>query len=85
MKYHKITINGNVMYREFDPSTGYYDNQMITEDDLVEQLLEEAVDSEIEIDEEEIERAINYIPSSFQREMVQNYISYLQAVIESYE
>ncbi|WP_235192199.1 hypothetical protein [Cytobacillus firmus] len=83
-KYHKITMNGKVMYREFDPTTGYYENEMITEEDLVEQLLEEAVDSEIEIDEEEIDRAINYIPSSFQREMVQNYIAYLQAVIESH-
>ncbi|MGD6875659.1 hypothetical protein [Bacillus infantis] len=84
-KYHKITMNGKVMYREFDPTTGYYKSEMLSEEDLIEQLLEEVVDSEIDIDESEIERAINYIPSPFQREMVQNYITYLESIVESFE
>lgn len=84
-KYHKITMNGKIMYREFDPSTGYYETDMLSEEELMEQLLEDVVDSEIEIDESEIERAINYIPSPFQREMVQNYITYLETIVESLE
>ncbi len=30
-KYHKITMNGKIMYREFDPSTGYYESEMLSE------------------------------------------------------
>jgi hypothetical protein len=59
--------------------------EMLREEDLIEQLLEEVVESEIEIGEDEIERAINYIPRPYQREMVQNYINYLEAVVESLE
>jgi hypothetical protein len=84
-KYHKVTVNGKVFFREYDTSTGYYDNEVLKEEDLIEQLLEEVVEAEIEIDEDEIERAINYIPSPCQRDMVQNYINYLQSLVESFE
>jgi hypothetical protein len=83
--YHKVIMNGQVFFRSFDETTGYYEEELLTEKELAQRLLDEAVTSEIEIDEEEIERAINYIPSSFQREMVQNYITYLEAVVESLE
>ncbi|MFD2214989.1 hypothetical protein [Metabacillus endolithicus] len=83
--YHKITINGKVFFREFDSTRGYYENEMLTEAELIEQLLGEVVESEIEIDESEVERAIYSIPSPFQREMVQKYINYLEAVVESLE
>jgi len=83
--YHKITINGKVFFREFDSTRGYYENEMLTEEEFIEQLLAEVVESEIDIDESEIERAIYNIPSPFQREMVQKYINYLEAVVESLE
>ncbi|WP_077214998.1 hypothetical protein [Bacillus dakarensis] len=79
--YHKITINGSVFFREFDTTRGYYENEMLTEDELIQQLMEEVVEAEVEIDEGEIERAINCISSPFQRKMVQNYINYLEAVL----
>jgi hypothetical protein len=78
-------MNGQVFFRSFDESTGYYEEELLTEKELTQRLLEDAVTSEIDIDEDEIERSINYIPSSFQREMVQNYITYLEAVVESLE
>ncbi|WP_108668940.1 hypothetical protein [Peribacillus acanthi] len=84
-KYHKIIINGKEFYREFDSTLGHYENEMLSEKEVIERLLEEVVESEIEIDEVEIERAINYIPSPFQREMVQNYINYLETIVESLE
>jgi hypothetical protein len=83
--YHKVIMNGQVFFRSFDESTGYYEEELLTEKELTQRLLEDAVTSEIDIDEDEIERSINYIPSSFQREMVQNYITYLEAVVESLE
>ena len=81
--YHKITINGSVFFREFDTSRGYYENEMLTENQLIQQLMEEVIEAEIDIDEEEIDRAIQCISSPFQRKMVQNYINYLEAVVES--
>ncbi|WP_433744958.1 hypothetical protein [Falsibacillus pallidus] len=84
-KYHKVTINGEVLYREFDPSTGYYENEMLSQEDLIERIFEEVVESEIEIDEVEIQRAIHCIPSLIHREMIQNYLTYLETVVESLE
>lgn len=40
---------------------------MLSEEDLIEQLLEEVIDSEIEIDEGKIEKANHVIPSPFHR------------------
>ena len=81
--YHKVIMNGRVYFRDFDESTGLYDDEMLTGKGLIERLMEDAVSSTIEIDQEAIERAITHIPSVFQREMVQNYINYLEAVVES--
>jgi len=83
--YHKIIMNGKVSYREFDEAAGFYEGEMLTEKELIERLLDDAVSSTVEIDQEAIERAINYIPSSFQREMVQNYVNYLEVLVESLE
>jgi hypothetical protein len=83
--YHKVIMNGQIYFRSFDESTGYYEEELLTEKELAQRLLEDAVTSEIEIDEEEIQLSINSIPSSPQREMVQNYITYLEAVVESLE
>lgn len=83
--YHKIVMNGEVRYREFDEATGFYEDEMLTKQELIERLLDDAVSSTIEINQEAIERAINYIPSAFQREMVQNYVNYLEALVESLE
>lgn len=83
--YHKIIMNGQVYFRGFEESTGFYEDEMLTKQELIERLLDDAVSSTIEIDQEAIERAINCIPSNFQREMVQNYVNYLEAVVESLE
>jgi hypothetical protein len=83
--YHKVIMNGQIYFRSFDESTGYYEEELLTEKELAQRLLEDVVTSEIEIDEEEIQLSINSIPSSPQREMVQNYITYLEAVVESLE
>lgn len=83
--YHKIILNGVTFFREFDSSCGFYGQERLSQKELIEQLMDEAVESSIEIDEEEVIQAIRTIPSIMQREMVQNYITYLEMVAESLE
>ncbi|MGE7603968.1 hypothetical protein ACQKL5_15960 [Peribacillus sp. NPDC097675] len=81
--YHKIVMNGRVLYREFDSARGHYELEMITEQELIEILMDQAVESSIEVDQEAINCAVRGIMSTIQREMVQNYITYLEMVSES--
>ena len=81
--YHKITINGETIFREFNSASGYYGQDKLTKEELIEQLMDEVIESSIEIDEEEINQAIRSIPSYSQRESVQNHITYLEMVAES--
>ncbi|MGE7660262.1 hypothetical protein ACQKL6_00965 [Peribacillus sp. NPDC097197] len=83
--YHKITINGVTFFREFNSASGYYGLDELTKEELVEQIMDEVIESSVEIDEEEINQAIRSIPSYSQRESVQNYITYLEMVAESLE
>ncbi|KAB7665151.1 hypothetical protein [Bacillus sp. B1-b2] len=84
-RYNKIIINGEITYRGFNEATGFYDNEVLTEEELIEELLGEVVEDVIEIDKGQIERAISCIPTIHQREMVQNYLDYLECLVESME
>ena len=84
-RFHKIIENGEVSYREFNEATGYYEAEMLTEEELVEHLKEEAVEDIIEVDKGQIERAISTIPDRYQRELVQNYLDYVERLAESFE
>lgn len=83
--YHKIVIDGEVQYREFNESTGFYENEILSEEELVEQLLQEAIEEVIEVDKARIERAISTIPDQYQRETVQAYLDYMESLVESFE
>lgn len=84
-RFHKIVIDGEKHYRELNEATGYYENQILSEDEVIELLLEEAVEDVIEVDKAQVERAISCVPQSYQRELIQNYIDYLEHLIESFE
>jgi hypothetical protein len=84
-RYHKIVINGEKQYRALNEVTGTYEDEILSEEDLIEQLLEDAIEEVIEIDKGQVERAICCLPSSSQREMVRNYIDYLERIAESFE
>lgn len=83
--YHKIVMNGEVRYREINDSTGFYENETFSEVELIEQLLEEAVEEVIEVDKARIERAISTITDRYQRETVQAYLDYMESLVESFE
>jgi hypothetical protein len=84
-RYNKIVHDGEIYYREINESTGYYEDETLSEAELMEHLLAEAVGEVIEIDKGQIERAISCIPNIHQRELVQNYIDYLERLVESLE
>lgn len=83
--YHKIVMDGEVRYREINDSTGFYENETLSEYELIEQLLGEAVEEVIEVDKARIERTISTIPDKNQRETVQAYLDYLEGLVESFE
>jgi TRAP-type C4-dicarboxylate transport system substrate-binding protein len=84
-RYHKIVMNGEKYYRAFNEATGYYETEILAEQDLMNQLIEEAVIRVVEFDKGEIERAVSTIMDQYQREMVQNYLDYLERLVESLE
>jgi len=84
-KYHKIILNGKVYYREFHEASGLYEDELLSEEELIERYLDDVVESTIEIDQGEIQRIINCIPHSIHRERIQNYIEYMERLVESLE
>lgn len=77
--FHKIVENGEKTYRRVNESTGYYEDEVLTGEEVIEELLDESVEEFIEIDKGQIERSIH------QREIVQNYIDYLERLVDSLE
>ncbi|MGJ9385251.1 hypothetical protein [Salipaludibacillus sp. CF4.18] len=74
---HVIKLNGQEWFRKFNDGTGTYDD-LVTKDELLEVLLEEFVTHEIEVDNKDLARVLKSIPSSADRELLRNYIEYLE-------
>ncbi|MED1203286.1 hypothetical protein [Heyndrickxia acidicola] len=85
MRYNKIVLESEVLYRGYDESTGYYQRGMLTEKELCQKLREEAIDNVININTELVEQAIGKIPDEHHREMVHSYLDYLEHLVESFE
>lgn len=78
-KYHRIIIDGVSYYREYSYGLDSY-GELLSEDELVQMLLEKVIDEEIEINEREIEAALRRISDSRDRNLLQNYIRYLERI-----
>lgn len=77
VKYHRIIIDGVPYYREYSYGLDSY-GEMLSEDELVQMLLEEVVEEEIEINKRDIEAALRRISDREDRNLLQNYIRYLE-------
>ncbi|WP_240371388.1 hypothetical protein [Anoxybacteroides rupiense] len=77
-KYHRIIIDRVPYYREYSYGLDGY-GEMLSEDELVQLLLEE-VDEEIEISEREIEAALRRIEDRDDQNLLQSYIRYLERI-----
>jgi sporulation-control protein spo0M len=84
-KYHKIVQDGEEYYRAFNETTGCYESETLTEEELIEQLKEDAVEEIIEVDSGQVERAIRTIPQKYQQDLVRSYVAYLERLVDSLE
>ncbi|KIL45559.1 hypothetical protein KP77_28510 [Jeotgalibacillus alimentarius] len=84
-KYKKIMMNGDVYFREIDEATGFFESETMSEEELVELLLDEAIISEVEVNFEEIKRGIQSIPNVRSREIVEDYMDYLEELVSTLE
>jgi hypothetical protein len=78
--YHRIVIDGENYYREYSHSMEKYDD-LITEQELMEILLDQVVEDEIEISQERIEHALRRMADREDRELLNNYICYLERLV----
>ncbi|MCM3411135.1 hypothetical protein [Metabacillus litoralis] len=75
--YHKIIIDGENFYREYNGGNEQYD-ELLNEQELFELLLESVVEEEIEISHSKIQQALRRISYSDDRDLLNNYICYLE-------
>ncbi|MBE4907877.1 hypothetical protein IMZ08_07395 [Bacillus luteolus] len=78
--YHRLIIEGENYYREYCHGLQKY-HEVMTEQELMEILLEEAVEDEIEINQARIENAVRRITDRDDRELLNSYICYLERII----
>jgi hypothetical protein len=76
--YHRITLNGQTFFREYDESMDSYDDELLSEEEFVEMVMNEFVSEERDIDESKIQSAIRRIPNFNDRELIEVYIRYLE-------
>lgn len=83
LKYEKVILNGKPLYREFCTATGYYTG-VLSEEELIQQLIAQSIHSTTEIHEEKVDQALEKLDPD-QKNIVETYINYLERVVESLE
>ncbi|MGX8176294.1 hypothetical protein ACWS7L_02255 [Exiguobacterium artemiae] len=69
-KYHRIFISGREFFREYDEALDCYKGELLTEEDVIEQVLEDVVQDIIHVDRSRVQRAVKNVSWSFLSEMV---------------
>ncbi|MCE4049917.1 hypothetical protein [Bacillus sp. Au-Bac7] len=78
--YHKITIDGETFFREYNSGLDSYED-LLTEEELMETVMSEIVAEELDIDHHQIECAVRRVTSHSDREILKYYIRYLERLI----
>ncbi|ERN52082.1 hypothetical protein [Alkalihalophilus marmarensis] len=76
--YHKIVLDGEDYFQEFDESTERYEGDLLTKEELLERLLEDMVEEEVEVSEDRLRHILSGIPKLADRYFIENYIRYLE-------
>lgn len=85
-EFVRITGNENEeYYMEMDPSTGYYEGEPLQKEEVLEMLLEDAVEKEIDCNFERIRQTICRRMDGSEQELVMNYLEHLEALVEAVE
>ncbi|KMY55629.1 hypothetical protein AC623_18235 [Bacillus sp. FJAT-27231] len=82
-KYHRIVIDGTPYYREYYMGSGRYGDDLYTEEELVELLLEDVIEDTIEVDPHKVECAIRRIANHDDRNLIRNYLLFLERLMEN--
>lgn len=77
LRYHKISVDGENYYRDCNNYLGKF-GELISEDELIERLLDNAVADETEITDVTVEIALDDILSEDSRQILEHYIMYLK-------
>lgn len=77
LRYRKISVDRENYYRDCNNYLGKF-GELISEEDLIERLLDNAVDDETEITDVTVEIALDDILSDDSRQTLEHYIMYLK-------
>lgn len=84
-KYHRIFISGREFFREYDEALDCYKGELLTEEDVIEQVLEDVVQDIIHVDRSRVQRSVKNVPEEDDQLIIQSYIEYLERVVELFE
>ena len=84
-KYHRVVLGGKDFYRQYDETLDCYEGELLTEEDVIEQVLEEVVQDVIHVDRSRVQRAVKNVPEEDDQLIIQSYIEYLERVVELFE
>lgn len=81
-KYHRIVIDGEPYYREYCASTERYGSALLTQEELIDMLLDEVVEDTIEVDHYKIQGALRRLGENDDTNLIRNYILFLERLME---
>jgi len=84
-KYHRVVLGGKDYYRQYDETLDCYEGELLTEEDVIEQVLEDVVQDVIHVDRSRVQRSIKNIMDEDDRLVIQSYVEYLERVVELFE
>ncbi|KQS20068.1 hypothetical protein ASF99_09290 [Exiguobacterium sp. Leaf187] len=84
-KYHRVVLGGKDYYRQYDETLDCYEGELLTEEDVFEQVLEDVVQDVIHVDQSRVQRSIKNITDEDDRLVIQSYVEYLERVVELFE
>ncbi len=84
-KYHRVVVGGKDYYRQYDETLDCYEGELLTEEDVIEQVLEDVVQDVIHVDRSRVQRSIKNIMDEDDRLVIQSYVEYLERVVELFE
>lgn len=84
-KYHRVVLGGKDYYHQYYVTLDCYEGELLTEEDVIEQVLEDVVQDVIHIDRLRVQRSIKNIMDEDDRRVIQFYVKYLERVLELFE
>jgi len=84
-KYHRVVLGGKEYYRQYDEALYCYEGESLTEENVIEQVLEDVVQNVIHVDRLRVQRSIKNIVDEDDQLVIQSYVEYLERVVEFFE